>query len=95
MEFKNILNKLKTQPEAKNGIITLSFYGIYFLMAFLLEKALPSGPCTMGMGYALIFSLPIITVFLLIKNIFQKLKKDRKTKISISLHSLVIVCFYS
>ena len=47
------------------------FYVVYILTTFLIDKALPSGPCTPGPGFLLLLLLVPISILLFLRDLYR------------------------
>ena len=71
--MENIL--LESKAEFKNGFRTLSFYGLYFLLAFSFEKLIPSELCGPGVGAFMLILSPAITIGLILYNAVMRIRR--------------------
>ncbi|STO14097.1 hypothetical protein [Flavobacterium hibernum] len=79
----------------RTEIKTLVFFVAYFATVFICTKLDPGGPCTPGMGGALLFlSIPISLIYLII--LFYKLYKseDRQYLNSIYILTGIWILFF-
>jgi len=72
---------------------TLLFYLLAVVAITVLEKIEPSGPCTLGFGFALLFATIPIVIILAGSNLVKIAKGDRTHIASLAVHMIVLVCF--
>lgn len=72
---------------------TIAFYALFALIVFVLNKIAPSGPCTPGPGILLLLFLPIISIGLLVRNIFNALTKQTSNGRVILVHLVIMIFF--
>jgi len=78
----------------KNTKLTIIFYVVYFSLAFILEKLYPSGPCTPSFGILMFIFFPFISVTILIISLINYFyNKDKSLKISIFIHTILLILF--
>gem|GEM_PF-5602980 len=66
---------------------SLSFYFILIGASLLLEVLFSSGPCTAGAGVLLIFLMPFLSLFLLVRNCIKALRYQHiQYKIPVLVH---------
>ena len=75
----------------KNALFTIGFYFLLLIASYLLNIVSPSGPCTPGLGVAILLGLPFISGFLLAINIFRYFIYKKELIISILIHLLIII----
>lgn len=81
-------------PKIRNGLLTLLFYGLAFVLFGILQKYFTQPMCGPGISFVVIFFLPFITFILFIINLWYYKYRDELDRISsIIIHGLVIL-FY-
>jgi hypothetical protein len=82
-DFKN--------PTLRKVGLTLLFYLVSGISIYLMDKSMPSGPCTPGLGMLAFMFLPIVSLVLLLINSFKIYKGDKTNIFSALLHLLFII----
>ena len=80
-------------PILKKVGLTLFFYFVYGIAIYLLEKVMPSGAHTPGLGLLAFILLPIVSLVLFIINLSKTYKGDKAYKFSALVHLLFIIGF--
>lgn len=75
----------------KNGLFTVGFYLLLLIMSYFLNIISPSGPCTPGLGAAILLGLPFISGLMLAINIFRYFLYKKELISSIIIHLLIFV----
>ncbi|MEC4004748.1 hypothetical protein OX283_008770 [Flavobacterium sp. SUN052] len=75
----------------KNALFTIGFYILLLIASYFLDVVSPSGPCTPGLGAALLLVLPFISGLMLIINIFRYFIYKKELITSIIIHFLIFV----
>jgi hypothetical protein len=81
----------------KAGWPSLLFYTFYSLIALILEKLYPSGPCTPRLGIMLFLFLPAVTITLLIKVVLEIAIWQKPKHVSAIIHFIILLamtCFF-
>jgi hypothetical protein len=79
----------------KNTVLTLLFYGLYFLLSYIAEYFVKSGPCTPGLGILLLIFLPFLSLFLCIASLIRYFSYQKKyVRFSLIIHSVMLVLFF-
>jgi hypothetical protein len=74
----------------KNAPFTIGFYLLLLIASYFLDIFSPSGPCTPGLGAAILLGLPFISGLMLTINIFRYFIIYKKELISsIIIHFLI------
>jgi hypothetical protein len=82
-----------SDKEQKSIVPTIAFYALSALTIFILNRMEPSGPCNPGLGILLLLFLPIISVGLLARNIFNALTKQTPNGRVIVVHLTIMIFF--
>lgn len=80
-----------TDPATKAISKTILFYVVALIILFILEKAMPSGPCAPGLGMLGFMALPFISAILLFLNVVKFFSGNRSSKIPGLIHLLFII----
>jgi hypothetical protein len=75
----------------KNALLTIGFYLLLLITSYLLNIVSPSGPCTPGLGAAILLGLPFISGLMLIINIFRYFLYKKELISSIIIHFLTFI----
>ena len=79
----------------KNTVLTLLFYGLYFLLSYIAEYFVKSGLCTPGLGILLLIFLPFLSLFLCIASLIRYFSYQMKyVRFSLIIHSVMLVLFF-
>ena len=73
---------------------TLLFYVAAIATVYILEKVLPSGPCTPGLGVLSFFLLIPIVVGLLFRNIYLTIKVDKENLTNVIIHAVALILLF-
>ncbi len=80
---------VRLKDEFKNAIPATVGYVLSILAFFILNRLVPSGPCTPGPGFLILFVLPVVSFVLLIYNLIQRFRGGEPNKLVIWIHLLV------
>ncbi len=75
----------------KNALFTIGFYLLLLIVSYFLDIYSPSGPCTPGLGAAILLALPFISGVMLMINIFRYFLYKKELLSSIIIHFLIFV----
>ena len=83
------------KPERKHLFFTIGFYALYIIAAMITNEINPGGPCTPGLGAAmLILLIPIGVIGFVASAILMRLGSTR-LKWSMWLHLSIPIVFYA
>jgi hypothetical protein len=75
----------------KNALFTIGFYFLLLIVSYFLDIISPSGPCTPGLGVAILLALPFISGMMLMINIFRYFLYKKELVSSIIIHLLIFI----
>jgi len=82
------------KPQIKYLLQTLSYYGIVAIVTYIFHLIAPSDMCNPGLDVIfLIFIAPLITLVLLVRNVYQFFKGKKEYSYSLIAHTLVVILF--
>jgi hypothetical protein len=67
------------------------FYGVVFVLLLICNIVAPGGPCAPGLALFLLLALPFVSVFLLVKNLYQPFSKEERNKAAALIHFLFCI----
>lgn len=79
----------------KNGAITMAYYLCYALAVWGGGLAVPSGPCTPGLGDLLLIFAPVPSGVLFLKNLYRYIHRKQEVLISALIHGAALVCYFT
>jgi hypothetical protein len=77
----------------KNVLFTIGFYLMLLIASYFLDIISPSGPCTPGLGAAILLALPFISGLMLMINSFRYFFNKKELISSIIIHFLIFISF--
>ena len=75
----------------KNALFTIGFYVLLLIASYFLNIVSPSGPCTPGLGAAVLFALPFISGLMFMINSFRYFLYKKELITSIIIHFLIFI----